>query len=355
MLSTELRVEIDEVIHIPKLSICIATYNRGKFISETLESILPQLCDNVELLILDGASPDNTRDVVFESTKHIHNVKYIRESINSGVDRDYDKVVGYAKGKYCWLMTDDDLLHPDAVRRVLRELDKSPELVVVNAEVKNVDFSKTLTERQLNITVDQTYNSLTSEQFFYECIGYLSFIGGIVISRDVWMSRDREKYYGTLFIHIGVIFQGPPIVSVHVISDPLVIIRYGNAMWTGKMFEIWAFKWPNLVWSFGSFSDEAKRRVCQFAPWKNIKTLIYYRAAGAYSTREYEMLISNKTPLIDKVLPKIIAHIPGQFLVFISMLILTFFKTRVGTLKFDLVHSKYTNSTLRFFARTIWK
>ena len=46
------------------LSICIATYNRGKFIGETLDSILVQMNPHVELVIVDGASPDNTAEVV---------------------------------------------------------------------------------------------------------------------------------------------------------------------------------------------------------------------------------------------------------------------------------------------------
>lgn len=49
---------------IPKLSICIATYNRGKFIGETLDSILVQMEPGVELLVVDGASPDNTPEVM---------------------------------------------------------------------------------------------------------------------------------------------------------------------------------------------------------------------------------------------------------------------------------------------------
>ena len=48
----------------PLLSICIATYNRASYIGETLDSIIPQLDDDVELLVVDGASTDNTEDVV---------------------------------------------------------------------------------------------------------------------------------------------------------------------------------------------------------------------------------------------------------------------------------------------------
>jgi abequosyltransferase len=46
------------------LSICIATYNRGGYIGETLDTIIPQLDNDVELLVVDGASTDNTKDVV---------------------------------------------------------------------------------------------------------------------------------------------------------------------------------------------------------------------------------------------------------------------------------------------------
>ena len=48
----------------PRLSICIATLNRGAFIGETLDTIVPQLRDDVELVIVDGASKDNTGEVV---------------------------------------------------------------------------------------------------------------------------------------------------------------------------------------------------------------------------------------------------------------------------------------------------
>lgn len=47
-----------------RLSICMPTYNFGKFIGETLESIMKQIPDGVEIVVLDGGSTDNTCDVV---------------------------------------------------------------------------------------------------------------------------------------------------------------------------------------------------------------------------------------------------------------------------------------------------
>ena len=46
-------------IMVPKLSICMATYNRGKFIGLTLDSIMSQMRSDVELIVVDGASPDD--------------------------------------------------------------------------------------------------------------------------------------------------------------------------------------------------------------------------------------------------------------------------------------------------------
>ena len=66
-----------------KLSICIATLNRGKYLSETLNSIIPQMNSSVEIIIVDGASTDNTQMVVSEFLSKNINIKYCREEINS--------------------------------------------------------------------------------------------------------------------------------------------------------------------------------------------------------------------------------------------------------------------------------
>ena len=85
------------VVFAPELSICIATYNRGKFIGETLDSILSQLVPGVELIVVDGASPDDTPGVMAQHLSHHPEIRYYREQVNSGFDRDYDKTVRYNK------------------------------------------------------------------------------------------------------------------------------------------------------------------------------------------------------------------------------------------------------------------
>lgn len=274
-----------------RLSLCIGTYARAKFIGETLDSMLRQLPADVEVVVFDGASPDDTPKILSQYVSRHPKIRYYREEENSGLERGFDKVVGYATGEYCWLLSDDDLLKPGAIARVLRALDAKPDLLVVNAEVRNVDFSRMLNPQMFRIPEDRTYGAKELEEFFSTATPYLGFVGGIIIRRSLWLERERSPYLDTMFLHVGVIFQRP-LEKITVIADPLIVIRYGNGSWTARSFEIWMFKWPQLIWSF-NFSDEAKQRLFPREPWRNVRKLIYFRALGAYSTNEYRRFIAD--------------------------------------------------------------
>jgi len=329
-----------------KLSICMATFNRGKFIAETLDSILGQMVPSVELVVVDGASPDNTPEVMAQYLLLYPEIRYYREQINSGVDADYDKAVGYAKGEYCWLMTDDDLLRPGAVAHVLESIESAPELIVVNSEVRNVDFSKLYVERLLSFPMDREYEANTGENFFTEVASYLSFIGGVVIKRQSWLTRDRVRYYGTLFIHVGVIFQHPPIENVNVIAEPLITIRYGNGMWSPRSFEIWTFKWPELIWSFA-----AKLQVTQYEPRKSMSRLFRNRAMGVFTAAEVQKFWPNSAGKVERMIALLLSIFPASLANFISVLYLSLSANPNQMALHDLLHSRHAGLPSQLLAR----
>jgi glycosyltransferase involved in cell wall biosynthesis len=291
-------IQHDLAVHVadftrPKLSICIATYNRSKYIVHTIRAILDGLPNGVEVVIVDGASQDDTEQVVAPFVRSNEAIRYFREARNSGVDRDFDKAVGYARGAHCWLMSDDDILIPGAVARVLDELESPVDLLVVNSQIRTVDLSAELSPRILEITSDRYYDAESRDSFLGDVGDYLSFIGGVVIRRDIWLERERERYFGSLFIHVGVIFQAP-LSRIKVLAEPLILIRLGNAMWTSRGFEIWMFKWPDLIWSFDDLAPSAKLRVVAREPWRLWRRLVFYRAIGAYSYADYRKLFADK-------------------------------------------------------------
>ncbi len=273
-----------------RLSVCIATFNRADFIGQTLDVILAQLVPAVELVVVDGASTDGTAEVMVDYVRRYPGIVYRREAQNCGVDRDFDKAVDYARGDYCWLMSDDDILVPGAVAKVLDCLRDDPQLLVVNAQVRDKSLSRVLKDRQLAVTSDCEFGPAQQEQFFACAAAYLSFIGGVVIRRVAWRSRLREPYYGSLFIHMGVIFQLPALGRVKVLAEPLVHIRYGNALWSARGFEIWTRLWPDLVWSFDHFSAATRQGVAMRNPVSRFITLVWYRGIGAYGPGQYRAL-----------------------------------------------------------------
>lgn len=300
-----------------RLSICIPTLNRGSFIGETLESIVSQLEDGVEVVIVDGGSTDKTEQVVNSFQQTFPNIRYIKRDSaekkpsNEGFDRDCNYAVELAGGRYCWLMTDDDLLMPGAVRKILNVIEKGFAVIVASVEVRNTDLTSVLIPQQPVISNDQIYQPNEWNQFAVKVGNHFTFVGAFIVKRQLWLSRNREKYFGTGFIHIGVIFDEPIKEDVLIIAEPLVSLRYGNAQWTNRAFQIWMFNWPELIWSFSTISDSTKQFLAVKEAWKRPKTLLLFRARGAYSTREYQSFLKQRLQTkSQRMLAKIIARAP---------------------------------------------
>jgi abequosyltransferase len=295
-----------------KLSICIATYNRADFIGETLNSIIPQMTDEVELLVVDGNSPDHTQIVVEQYAAKCPQLRYVRLPEKGGVDQDYCKTVELAKGEYCWLFTDDDLLKQDAITKVLKTINNSDyTLVVVNAEVWDFHLKRLLEESRLSFREDRIYDINTFDRVLVDAGVYMSFIGCVVIKKSFWENREQKTYFGTEFIHIGVIFQSPLPSSAYVMTDPLIMIRYGNAQWKPRDFEIWMLKWPRLIWSFTHLENKIKIPASQFEPWRRIRSLLISRSRGCYTYSHYQQFILNKDiATISKFISLFISCLP---------------------------------------------
>ncbi|MBI5014202.1 MAG: glycosyltransferase family 2 protein [Deltaproteobacteria bacterium] len=271
-----------------RLSVCIATRNRGHVIGETLECLLAQVTDEVEIVVVDGASTDATQEVVGAFAARSPAVRYVRLEQNGGVDLDYHRAVDAAGGEFCWLFTDDDELAPGAVSRVLRELQEGVDLVVVNAGMFAPDLEETLVERRMKIGSDRSFAAAEFDDFARVAGDHLSYIGGVVIRRSVWRSRDVVPYLGTEFIHCGVIFQRPPEGRITVLAEPLVQIREGVALWSARSFHIWMFKWPQLIWSFETLSEAARRAIVPREPWRQLRRLMASKAWGEYTGKQYQ-------------------------------------------------------------------
>jgi glycosyltransferase involved in cell wall biosynthesis len=339
------------------LSICIPTLNRGHYIGETLDSISRQLTDHVEVVIVDGGSTDATAEVVRSYASRYRQIRYVSSPLsgdapsNQGFDRDCNLAVEHARGTYCWLMTDDDLLVEDAIVEVLSRMAQGPDLMLACARVCSIDFDQTLEPARPCIAADRTYDRSSWNDFAAQFAPQLTFLGSVIVKRSIWLSRERARYYGSGFVHVGVILS-EPLASVAAIARPLVIIRYGNALWRSRAFDIWMVHWPSLVWSFSSLPDAAKAAVTPRHPYKSVRQLLWYRALGAYTIEQYRQRLASEPELMYRLVASCIARIPVEITNALYGLYLAPRKRRPFALQlYELVHCGHAGILTRGVAR----
>lgn len=301
------------------LSICIPTLNRAGFIGETLNSIVLQLQPGVEIVIVDGGSKDGTERVVASYMECHPCIRYIRSgegsaASNAGFDRDCSHAVEISRGTHCWLMTDDDVLLPGAVARVLTQVRAGHDLVIVSCEVRDLTLRQVLASSRPGFAHDRVYTKATWDDFFRDVIVHLTFVGAVVVRRALWMARHPEAYFGTGFVHVGVLFHAPVPGSAIVIADPLIVIRNGNGQWNTRAFDIFMLRWPQLLWSFDGVSDAAKQAVTPREPWQLLRVLLLQRAFGRYSAREYDAIRERLGPAWKRTIARGISRLPLELL-----------------------------------------
>lgn len=121
-------------MHQPLVSVIMPVYNREKYVREAIESILNQTLSNLELLIVDDASTDNTRAVI-NSFKDIRITLFSLKE-NKGVSAAYNKGLRNARGLYIARMDSDDISMPDRLEKQLAYLENNPEFSVCGSWVK---------------------------------------------------------------------------------------------------------------------------------------------------------------------------------------------------------------------------
>jgi abequosyltransferase len=306
----------------PKLSICITTLNRAAFIGATLESILLQATDECELIVLDAASTDGTEQLVSEYGRRFGQLRYIRQAQNNGIDRDLNNAVELARGEYCWLMTDDDLMKPGAVDAVLAALRRKFSLVIVNTEIRDLKLQKILQGRWPDFESDRVYGPDELDRLVVEVGGLLN-CNACVIKREIWLERNKEPYYGSLLIHLGVIFQARLPEGALVMAEPLISYRRGNAHTFSPRFgELVLSTWPSLV-DLLPLSDRAKQDVPFARPWRHPQELLLWRARGHYSMSEYRRWVRSRLrSRREALIPILVAVLPG---VLVNMLFVAYY------------------------------
>lgn len=98
----------------PLVSILIPLYNAEKYFSKTMESLLAQRYKNIEIIIVDDGSTDNSLNIALKYEKSYKNINVYTQK-NSGAPVVRNKAFEMSKGEYIQYFDADDILHPDKI------------------------------------------------------------------------------------------------------------------------------------------------------------------------------------------------------------------------------------------------
>jgi len=220
-----------------KLSVAIPTYNFAKYLGETLDSIVTQArMIEVEILILDGGSIDETPCLVKKYQRYFPNIEYVRLPERGGIDRDIARSVTHASGEYCWLFSGDDLMLPGALDKALTKIETGHDLYLTRHFEWVDDRGEWVLWPTVDVDAEETFDlSLPSDRRDYfsqakNTEAFFSFIGGIIVRRSKWESVPiNEAFVGSCWAQAARFFElMPQGLTVNVLTEPYLKRRPDN-------------------------------------------------------------------------------------------------------------------------------
>jgi len=118
------------------VSIITPSYNQGKFLAETMRSVLEQDYPHIEYLIIDGGSTDNTVEVIKSFEKRL--AYWVSEKDRGQTDA-INKGFDHAKGQILAYINSDDTYNPGAVSAAVKYLSEHPDVGVVYSDLNFID------------------------------------------------------------------------------------------------------------------------------------------------------------------------------------------------------------------------
>jgi len=117
--------------HMPKVSVCIPTYNYAHFLKDAIDSVLAQTYRDFELLIIDNCSTDDTEEVAARYALVDDRISYFCNESNIGLTGNLNRCLEYATGEYVKILCADDLIEPDCIEKSVRILDDNANVALV--------------------------------------------------------------------------------------------------------------------------------------------------------------------------------------------------------------------------------
>lgn len=141
------------------VSVITPVYNAERFIEKTIKSALTQSYKDIEIVLVDDCSKDDSSAIISRFVKHYSNVKYHLQSQNMGAAIARNTALDIAKGRYVAFLDSDDMWLPDKIERQL-ELMHTKDIAFCFAAIDFIDESDNIVKPRRDVRECIDYNFL---------------------------------------------------------------------------------------------------------------------------------------------------------------------------------------------------
>src|SRR3989339_325296 len=196
----------------PLVSIITPSYNQGEFIEDTIKSVLNQSYKNIEYIIIDGGSTDNTLDIIKKyAEKYPKQIQWVSEkdhgqsnAINKGLKRTTGDIVA-------WLNS-DDIYNPQAVKKIVSFFKTNSDIFFVHGQGYHVDrngkYIENYPSKECGYVELQPTCPICQPTAFWRCeildkIGYLDEDLNYAMDYDYWIRISKKYKLGFIPDHLA--------------------------------------------------------------------------------------------------------------------------------------------------------
>lgn len=237
----------------PKLSICIPNYNRVERLKAGLSALGKQACPEMEVVVNDDLSNESIRPVTkFIQKKYpLLRLRFYTNQRNLGFDRNVLKTISLAKGEYCWLLSNDDLVLPGAIDQILKLIKRKPllSLILVNYLRYSAKNPKLAPRRLIGLNSNHYFQDANDFFFTPDSQGYFPYLGQncLTMSCNVFNKSDwdaalkrhsRKEIVGSNFVHTFLI------PSLAIVRPEIFYLNHPRLKYLAHN----SAPWPNHIW-----------------------------------------------------------------------------------------------------------
>jgi len=231
---------------LPVVSIIVPNYNHAAFLSRRIDSILNQTVTDIEIIILDDFSRDNSREIINGYASKDGRIKTYFNTSNSGnTFMQWRKGIDLAKAEYIWVAESDDFADHQLLEKLLAAFSKNPGTGLVYCQSQFINTSGEITGNHLH-NLRALHPTLWNHDFcmhgrevlarFMPVINIIPNAGAAVFRRALCEFVDWDKifefklagdrfFWSNLLLHADLCFVAKP-MNFFRMSDNTVRNRY---------------------------------------------------------------------------------------------------------------------------------